>query len=578
MVLLKGPVVLLKDPVVELVETSGRGLDGLDRRDSEGSQTADTVRVSGVPGSSTTEEIAVMNITTSVAPAPPAGPHHLAREALLSVTGLTVTFEPRRHGRIDAPVEAVKGIDFEVHDGQTLAVVGESGSGKSASLLGLVGLLPGNARVAGDVRFAGRDLLGLSESELRAVRGKDIGFVFQDPSSSLHPQKTIGAQLDEILLLHSGLARRARRARVTGLLERVGIAEPQHAYSAYPFEYSGGMKQRAMIAMAIANRPRLIIADEPTTALDATVQASIVELLGDLQREDDTAIVFVNHDLAVVHQIADAVIVMQHGLIVENGPRQDVYGTPGHPYTRRLLAASALHTADAPVAERPFDRLKDPAVELVETTRRPFDRLKDPVDGLTGPADGLGDPVVELVETTRRPFDGLKDPVDGLEGPVDGLKDPVVELVEATRRPFDRLKDPADGLKDPVDGLKDPVVELVETARRPFDRLKDPVDGLGDPVDGLGDPVVELVEATRRPFGRLKDPVDGLEDPVVELVEATRRPFDRLKDPVVELVEATRRPFDRLKDPVVELVEATRRPFDGLKDPVDGLGDPVDGL
>lgn len=310
-----------------------------------------------------------------------------AHTPLLSVKRLTVSFARSPQEPMAAPVQAVTGIDFEVDEGRTLAVVGESGSGKSASLLGVAGLLPRTARVEGDVRFAGRDLLALTSVELRSVRGKDLGFVFQDPNSSLHPQKTIGAQIEETLVLHSRLHRQARRRRVVDLLDRVGIAEPQSAFSAYPYQYSGGMRQRAMIAMAIANHPRLIIADEPTTALDVTVQASIVELLSELQREDNTAIVFVNHDLAVVHQIAHRVIVMRHGSIVECGTRDDVYDRPEHPYTRELLAASTLHTNGVPAGEgAPADRdggtqrlrIRDRADETLGSTDSP--RSAEPLE------------------------------------------------------------------------------------------------------------------------------------------------------------------------------------------------------
>ena len=292
---------------------------------------------------------------------------------LLAVNGLTVSFGAPR-GR-SAP--AVNGIDFAVERGQTLAVVGESGSGKSASLLGIVGLLPPTAQVTGDVRFAGRSLLELDRRDLRSLRGAEIGVIFQDPNTSLHPQKTIGAQIEETLRLHSRLGRRARHDRVLQLLERVGIGEPRRAFSAFPFEYSGGMRQRAMIAMAIANQPQLLIADEPTTALDATVQASIISLLADLQRADGTSIVFVNHDLAVVHQLAHRVIVMRHGTIVEHGTRDEVYGSPQHPYTIRLLAASALHsidsltgtkttTEDPPPATAPGDPAASPEPAVLE--------------------------------------------------------------------------------------------------------------------------------------------------------------------------------------------------------------------
>lgn len=286
------------------------------------------------------------------APAPDAGaPSGRGQAAVLSVRDLRVTFESSQHAEPLSAVEAVRGVDFAVAAGRTLAVVGESGSGKSASLLGLAGLLPSSARVTGEVHFAGRDLLTVSRRELRRILGRDIGFVFQDPSSSLHPHKTVGGQVEEALRLHARMPRSARRARVLELFDRVGIRQPRRAFEAYPGEYSGGMKQRVSIAMAIANRPQLIVADEPTTALDATVQASIIALLRDLQRQDGTALIFVNHDLAVVHQIADDVVVMRGGRIVERGDRDRIYGDPAHEYTKQLLAASGLHAVERVLVE-----------------------------------------------------------------------------------------------------------------------------------------------------------------------------------------------------------------------------------
>jgi len=281
-------------------------------------------------------------------------------EPLLEVTDLEVTLGGRR---------VVESVRFAVEPGRTLAIVGESGSGKSVSLLAATRLLGGRAQVRGRVRFRGRDLLAAADREVRQLLGRDIGFVFQDPQSNLHPFKTIGRQIDEALRVHGVRGRAARRERVHELLDEVGIADPEHAYRHYPAEFSGGMRQRVMIAMAIACSPALLIADEPTTALDASVQADILALLARLQRDHDMAMVFVSHDLAVVHQIADTVTVVRSGRVVESGPVQQIYRRPESAYTRRLLAASRLHSlADAGEA-RPALRPAAAEPEPVLTVR-----------------------------------------------------------------------------------------------------------------------------------------------------------------------------------------------------------------
>ncbi|EID10283.1 dipeptide ABC transporter ATP-binding protein [Mycolicibacterium phlei] len=268
---------------------------------------------------------------------------------VLEVNDLAVTLHPA--GRDS--VTAVESISFSVHQGRTVAIVGESGSGKSVSLLAATRLLGEHAEVRGQVRFAGRDLLAASDKEIRGLLGGDIGFVFQDPQSNLHPFKTIGRQVDEVLRVHGAGNRAARRQRVHELLDEVGIADPEHAYRSYPAEFSGGMRQRVMIAMAIACNPALLIADEPTTALDASVQADILALLARLQRDHDMAMVFVSHDLAVVRQIADDVTVVRAGRVVESGPVQQIYQRPESSYTRALLAASRLHSLDGLPRPRP---------------------------------------------------------------------------------------------------------------------------------------------------------------------------------------------------------------------------------
>lgn len=274
---------------------------------------------------------------------------------LFDVTDLAVTIHTGNRARGRRVVQVVERIGFSVEPGQTAAIVGESGSGKSVSLLAATRLLGPHAEVTGAVRFAGRDLLGLPDRELRRILGKDIGFVFQDPQSNLHPFKTIGAQIDEVLRIHTRTGRAQRRERVEELLDEVGIIDPSVAYRSYPAEFSGGMRQRAMIAMAIALNPALIIADEPTTALDVSVQAGILNLLKRLQREHGTAILFVSHDLGVVHEIADTVTVVKDGRVVESGPREEIYQRPKEQYTRDLLSASLLHTVDTGHLARPAE-------------------------------------------------------------------------------------------------------------------------------------------------------------------------------------------------------------------------------
>lgn len=267
--------------------------------------------------------------------------------ALFDVADLAVTIHTGNRASGRRAVRAIESFSFSVDSGQTAALVGESGSGKSVSLLAATRLLGPRAEVSGSARFGGRDLLSVSDKELRRILGKDIGFVFQDPQSNLHPFKTIGNQIDEVLRIHTRTGRTQRRERVEELLDDVGISDPSDAYDSYPAEFSGGMRQRAMIAMAIALNPALIIADEPTTALDVSVQQGILELLKRLQHEHGTAILFVSHDLGVVHEIADTVTVVKDGRVVESGPRDRIYHRPEQPYTHALLAASQLHSIDS---------------------------------------------------------------------------------------------------------------------------------------------------------------------------------------------------------------------------------------
>jgi len=257
----------------------------------------------------------------------------VAETPLLSVRDLQVEFRGRR------TVRAVRGISYDLARGETLGIVGESGSGKSVSALSLVGLLPRRAGriTGGSVRLDGRELVGLAPDELRGVRGARVGFVFQDPLSSLNPVLTVGRQITESLEAHTGRSGSAATTRAIELLELVGIPNPARRVKEYPHQFSGGMRQRAMIAMALACEPALLIADEPTTALDVTIQAQIIELLRRLREEMGMAVLLITHDLGVVAGFADRVAVMYAGRIVETGVTEEVLAAPAHPYTVGLL-------------------------------------------------------------------------------------------------------------------------------------------------------------------------------------------------------------------------------------------------
>ena len=247
-------------------------------------------------------------------------------------------------------IDAVKGVSFDVGRGEVVALVGESGSGKSVTALSTVSLLSANAEVGGSVLYEGREMIGASEQSLQSVRGNDISFIFQEPMTSLNPLHTIEKQLMESLALHQGLVGEKAKQRVIHLLERVGISNAKDRLNAYPHQLSGGQRQRVMIAMALANGPKLLVADEPTTALDVTIQAQILDLLDDLKRDEGMSMLFITHDLGIVGQIADRVCVMQNGLIVETGETSDIFANPKHPYTQKLLNA---HSTGAPEAISP---------------------------------------------------------------------------------------------------------------------------------------------------------------------------------------------------------------------------------
>ena len=236
-------------------------------------------------------------------------------------------------------MRALHGIDLEVRRGEALGLVGESGCGKSVTWLAALGLLGARARIGGAVTLEGRNLVGAPVAELECVRGRRIAMIFQDPSSSLNPVHRIGRQLGEALSLHRGLDGKAAEAEARRLLDRVHIADAQRRLGDYPHELSGGMNQRVMIAMALAGQPDLLVADEPTTALDATVQAQILELLGEIRRDSGMALVLISHDLGVVAENTDRVCVMYAGRVVEDAPIDTVFDAPAHPYTKGLLAA-----------------------------------------------------------------------------------------------------------------------------------------------------------------------------------------------------------------------------------------------
>jgi oligopeptide/dipeptide ABC transporter ATP-binding protein len=255
------------------------------------------------------------------------------REPLLSVEDLRVQFWTG-----GGTVYAVNGISFEIAPGETLGIVGESGCGKSVTALSLLGLLPRAGRVkGGSARFDDRDLLQLKDRELRKLRGKEIGMIFQDPMTSLNPVLTIGRQLREPLEEHFGMSRKQATARAAELVERVGIPSPKARLSDYPHQFSGGMRQRAMIAMALACKPKLMIADEPTTALDVTIQAQILALLRELVTEENTALILITHDLGVVAGMCERVNVMYAGMFMETGSAEQLFERPRHPYTLGLL-------------------------------------------------------------------------------------------------------------------------------------------------------------------------------------------------------------------------------------------------
>jgi peptide/nickel transport system ATP-binding protein len=255
--------------------------------------------------------------------------------ALLEVERLQTHF-----GTPDGVVRAVEGLSFSIDAGETVAIVGESGCGKSVTSMSILRLIPEPpGRIAGAIRFQGRNLLELPEAEMRRLRGNDISMIFQEPMTSLNPVLTVGRQIGETLRLHQGLSGRQAESRAIDMLALVGIPEPKRRVREYPHQLSGGMRQRVMIAMALACNPKLLIADEPTTALDVTIQAQILDLMRDLKRRMGSAIMLITHDLGVVAEMAERVIVMYAGRKVEEAPAGEIFANPQHPYTRGLLGA-----------------------------------------------------------------------------------------------------------------------------------------------------------------------------------------------------------------------------------------------
>jgi oligopeptide transport system ATP-binding protein len=272
-----------------------------------------------------------------------------AMEPILSVRDLKVSFTTP-----DGDVNAVKGIDLDVRPGETLAVVGESGSGKSQTMMGIMGLIAANGTVTGSATYRGQEMVGLDPKALNAIRGAKITMIFQEPMTSLDPLYPIGKQIAEVIVHHRGGTQKAARPRVLELLKLVGIPDPERRIDSYPHEMSGGQRQRVMIAMALANEPDILIADEPTTALDVTIQAQILKLLRDLQKRFDMAIVLITHDLGIVRHFAERVVVMRRGEVVEQGATGELFETPKADYTRMLIEAEPSGRKAAPPDNAPI--------------------------------------------------------------------------------------------------------------------------------------------------------------------------------------------------------------------------------
>jgi len=278
-------------------------------------------------------------------------------DALLSLRDFRVSFKT-----LNGVVQAVRGVDLDVAPGEMVGVVGESGSGKSVTFLGMLGLLPSSAQISGSAMLDGTQLVGASNRTMRSVRGKRVAMIFQDPLSSLNPVYRVGDQVVEMIRSHQQISKDAAWSKAVDLLELVGIPQPKDRASQYPHEFSGGMRQRVMIAMAIANDPDVLIADEPTTALDVTVQAQILEVMQRIQREMRKAVIMITHDLGVIARVADRVQVMYAGRVVERASVHDVFASPTHPYTVGLLESLPRVGQDRllPIPGRPPNMLRPP--------------------------------------------------------------------------------------------------------------------------------------------------------------------------------------------------------------------------
>ena len=259
----------------------------------------------------------------------------IKREPILTVRDLSVHFNAYA-----GVVQAVRDVNLELYKGETLAIVGESGSGKSVTTKAMLGILPKNGRIAsGEILYDGKDLTKLTEKEFYDIRGKKISLVFQDPLSALNPIMKIGKQITEVLILHDKMPKDAAKKRAIELMEAVGIPEAAERFEAYPFQFSGGMRQRIVIAIALASNPEILICDEPTTALDVTIQARILDLINEVKEKNDLSVIFITHDLGVVANMADRICVMYAGRIVEVGTADDIFYSPAHPYTWALLSS-----------------------------------------------------------------------------------------------------------------------------------------------------------------------------------------------------------------------------------------------
>ncbi|MET9396494.1 ABC transporter ATP-binding protein [Kitasatospora sp. NPDC002965] len=401
-------------------------------------------------------------MTTTVETPPPGAPAPPPADPLLTVRDLHVDFTGPRGS---APVPAVRGVDLTLRRGETLGIVGESGSGKSVTALAVLGLLPGTARVRGSVRLDGRELVGLPGRELAAVRGRRIAMVFQDPLSAFTPVYRIGDQIVEALRIHQPLDRAAARKRAAELLDLVGIPAPDRALDSFPHEFSGGMRQRAMIAMAIANDPDVLLADEPTTALDVTIQAQVLDVLRTARRETGAALVLVSHDLGVIAGMADRVAVMYAGRVVETTGVDELFAAPRHPYTLGLIGAvPRLDGRGGPLV--PIPGVPAPMAELPAgcpfAARCPL--AEDRCRSTEPPLAGTGGPATAVAGRTAGAVDGTG--ADGAAGEADGPAPVEGHLAACVRAGELAERRPAPAEVYPVPALPPPAADPVPREER----------------------------------------------------------------------------------------------------------------